>query len=382
MARLVVTAVFVEGRSKSEVARQYGVSRRWVITLCQRYLVDGDAGLEPRSRRPHRSPHRVPVEVEDQIVEIRKRLDRDGREAGAETIAFHLQGERGSSPAVSTIWRILTDRGFVTAQPKKRPKSSHHRFQAEQPNERWQLDVTHWQLADGPPVEILDIIDDHSRLCVASQTRATFTARDVDGCFRDAAATYGDPAGVLSDNGTVFTVAGRGGGLVALEVTLASRGISFRHSRAYHPQTCGKVERFHQTVKKWLATQPPAADLVELQRQLDELRSYYNEQRPHRALNRRTPHQAYLARPKAIPVGTNLRNGRYRVLRRVVDRNGVITVDHASRQRHIALGRHHTGTPVIALVYDLDTRVINHDGQLIRSLTLDPTKDYQPLAKP
>jgi transposase len=133
MPELVVTAVLVEGRSKSEVARDHGVSRRWVITLVQRYLAEGDDGLQPRSRRPLRSPTRTADELEDEIVAIRKDLARHGHEAGAATIAAHLQRRHGSSPAVSTIWRILTARGFVTPQPHKRPKSSYARFQAAQP---------------------------------------------------------------------------------------------------------------------------------------------------------------------------------------------------------------------------------------------------------
>src|SRR5947209_7311610 len=120
MPQLVVTAVLVEGRSKSEVARQYGVSRRWVITLVQRYVAEGDAGLEPRSRRPLSSPHRMSIAVEDEIVRIRKDLDRGGHEAGAATIATHLERKLGWSPAVSTIWRVLTARGFVTPQPQDR----------------------------------------------------------------------------------------------------------------------------------------------------------------------------------------------------------------------------------------------------------------------
>jgi transposase len=199
MPQLVVTAVLVDGRSKSEVARQYGVSRRWVITLVQRYLAEGDAGLEPRSRRPLSSPQRTPPELEQEIIEIRKNLDRAGHEAGAATIAFHLHQRHGRTPAVSTIWRILVDRGLVTPQPHKRPKSSYLRFAAEQPNERWQLDITHCTLAEGSDVEILNIIDDHSRLCVGSDTLAVFKAADVEDCFRKAAASYGDPASLLSD---------------------------------------------------------------------------------------------------------------------------------------------------------------------------------------
>src|SRR6478672_1969827 len=180
MPQLVVTAVLVEGRSKSEVARQYGVSRRWVITLVQRYLAHGDAGLEGRSRRPRNSPNRTPVGVEDEIVAIRKELDRAGHEAGAATIAYHLEQRHGSPPAVSTIWRILAARGFVTPQPHKRPKASWQRFCADAPNERWQLDITHFRLADDSDVEILNILDDHSRLCIDSRARRIFTAGDVD----------------------------------------------------------------------------------------------------------------------------------------------------------------------------------------------------------
>jgi transposase len=128
MAQLVVASVLVEGRSKSEVARTYGVSRRWVITLVQRSLAEGDAGLEPRSRRPRRSPNRTPADLEDEIVEIRKTLAKAGHEAGAATIAFHLERRHGHAPAVSTIWRVLVARGFVTPQPHKRPKSSYVRF--------------------------------------------------------------------------------------------------------------------------------------------------------------------------------------------------------------------------------------------------------------
>jgi len=141
MPQLEGTAVLVGGRSKSEVAREY------VITLVQRYPAEGQAGLEPRSRRPLTSPLRTVAAVEDEIVEIRKQLDRDGHEAGAATIAVHLERAHGASPAVSTIWRILSAGGFVTPQPHKRPKSSYLRFEAAQPNERWQLESNPtWQL--------------------------------------------------------------------------------------------------------------------------------------------------------------------------------------------------------------------------------------------
>ena len=124
MAQLVVTAVLVEGRSKAEVARTYGVSRRWVITLVQRFLAEG----EPACNRGHAgrgtARHGLRRPVEDEIIALRKELDRGGHEAGAATIAAHLEHRHGPDgvPAVSTIWRILSARGFVTPQPHKRPK--------------------------------------------------------------------------------------------------------------------------------------------------------------------------------------------------------------------------------------------------------------------
>ncbi len=377
MARLVVAAVLVEGRTKAEVARDYGVSRRWVITLVQRFLAEGEAGLEPRSRRPAVSPHRVRDAVEDHIVEIRKQLDEAGHDSGAQTIAFHLQRRHGSAPAVSTIWRVLVRRGFVSPQPHKRPRSSFVRFEADQPNECWQLDITHWALGDGTAVEILNQIDDHSRLVVGCDARAVFKAADVVECFRRATARYGLPAKMLSDNGAVFTGIPRGGGRVALELELACLGIGFRHSRPYHPQTCGKVERFHQSLKRWLARQAPAGSVRQLQVQLDAFATYYNESRPHRALHRRTPAEVFAARPKAAPSGLPIADGHYRVRHDRVHAGGVITLRHNSKLHHIGLGRRHGGQRVLVLVHDLHVRVLTDRGELLRELTLDPSRNYQ-----
>jgi transposase InsO family protein len=212
LARLVVTAVVVEGRPKAEVARTYKVSRTWVHELVRRYQTDGNAGLQPRSRRPHTNPARVDRAVEDEIVALRKQLLDDGLDAGAATIAAHLTRRHGTAPATATIWRILTRRGFVTPQPQKRPRSSLIRFEADQPNERWQADITHWQLSNGTDVEICNIIDDHSRLAVASHARTVFKAADVVDVFDDAFTRWGLPASILTDNGAVFTAKPRGRG--------------------------------------------------------------------------------------------------------------------------------------------------------------------------
>src|SRR5437870_3486884 len=210
-ARLVVTAVRLEGRTKSEVARDYGVSRQWVHELVKRFDAEGESGLEPRSRRPRGSPLRTPGATEDEIVELRKELSDQGLDAGAHTIAYHLAKHHGTRPSVATIWRILSRRGFVTPQPQKRPRSSFVRFEADLPNERWQADVTHWKLADDTDVEILNVIDDHSRFLVASDVLVVFKAADVVASFHRAASAHDFPASVLSDNGAVFTAAPRGG---------------------------------------------------------------------------------------------------------------------------------------------------------------------------
>jgi transposase InsO family protein len=378
-AQLVITAVVLEGRSKSEVARDYDVSRQWVQQLCKRYDAEAEAAFTPRSRRPHHSPQAITIEAEDRIVRLRKTLTKCGLDAGADTIASHLAADPSTTnvPAISTIWRILKRRGFVTPQPHKRPRSSWKRFEAELPNQCWQADVTHWHLAAGGGVEILNIIDDHSRLAIATLARRTVGGPDVTATFTTAFTTWGLPASVLTDNGAIFTAAPRRGGRTALEITLGALGINYLTSRPYHPQTCGKVERFHQTQKKWL-TAHPAATIAELQHLCDQFRTYYNQRRPHRALNRATPAQAYAHRPKATPTGYVI-PAHCRVRTDIIDAAGVITLRYNSRLHHIGLGRRRTGTKVTVLIDDLDIRVLDrHTGQLIRKLVLDPTRDYQP----
>jgi len=377
MARLVVTAVRLEGRTKAEVARDYGVSRQWVHELVQRFDAEGEAGLAPRSRRPRASPGQTTEALQDEIVELRKELSDEGLDAGAHTIAVHLTRRHGSSPSVATIWRILSRRGFVTPQPQKRPRSSFVRFEAAMPNERWQADITHWKLAGGAEIEILNVIDDHSRFLVACDVLLVFRSIDVVSSFHGAAAAHGFPASLLSDNGPVFSGASRGG-RVALELEADRLGVVIRHSSPYHPQTCGKVERFHQTLKRWLAKQQVAVTVAELQAQLDRFASYYNTVRPHRAIGRRTPAEAFAARPKATPSGPSI-PGHYRVRRDRIDNAGAVTLRHDSRLHKIKVGRRHVGARVLMLVAGLEVRIITEDGELLRALTLDTSRLYQPL---
>jgi transposase InsO family protein len=381
LARYVVDAVVLEGRSYRDVARAHGVSKSWVAKIVGRYRAGGYDAVAPRSRAPDRIPHRTPPEVEDAIVALRKELADAGLDAGAETIAHHLIVRTGSSPSVSTVWRVLRRRGFVTPQPHKRPRSSWIRFEATLPNECWQSDTTHWRLADGSDVEICNLLDDHSRLLVASRVMAPATAPAVLEAFRAAAERWGLPASVLTDNGCVYTSAYRHG-RSAMESELLALGIVFKHSRPYHPQTCGKVERVHQTMKRFLAKQPPAETLEELQAQVDRFVGYYNEVRPHRSLGRRTPRQTFEARDRARPSAAAIAVGREtRVRHDRIDKHGSVTVRYRSKLHHVGVGRRFRGTPVVVLVDGLDIRVITHDGEVLRQLTLDPMRDYQPTGK-
>src|SRR5437763_15548925 len=312
LADCVIDAVLVEKRSVREVAAAHGISKTWLYELLDRYRQHGEAGLQPQTRRPRASPTSVSAAMEDEIVALRKSLVGEGLDAGAHTIHYHLlrrhRRNKAVVPSVATIWRVLSRRGQVTAQPQKRPRSSWRRFAADLPNECWQADVTHWTLGEGTEVEILNVLDDHSRLLVASRAFTRTRATDVVETFHQAAAAWGLPASMLTDHGAIFTAEYRKGRCV-MENELANLGIDFKHSRPYHPQTCGKIERFHQTLKKHLAKKRPARSLAQLQTQLDRFADYYNATRPHRALGRRTPQEAWTARTKAVPPARKCRAG-------------------------------------------------------------------------
>lgn len=377
-ARYLVEAHLEEGRSVAELAATHGVHRSWLYKLIARYRQGGDEALLPRSRRPRTCPHKTSEQIEQAIVALRLELAREGHDCGPHTIARHLEREFDQVPSLATIWRVLRRAGLVEDQPQKRPRSSLIRFCAELPNQMWQADTTHWRLADGTDVEILNLIDDHSRLFLASVAYRTAKAHDIVASFHKACDYHGFPASLLSDSAAVFTGATRGG-KVLLESELERLGIAFKNSRPYHPQTCGKVERLHQTLKRYLAKQELARRLDELQVQLDAFRDYYNHIRPHRALGGRTPLQAYEGRVKATPIGPH-KATHFRVRKDKVDKTGRVTLRHLSRLHHIAVGRAHKGRAVTILVADLDIRVIDDQGELIRALTLDPSRNYQPLA--
>lgn len=379
LARFVVDAVVLESRSCREVARAHGVSKSWVALQVARYRSGGYEGLVPRSKAAHRVANRSSDELEERVVRLRKELTEEGFDGGAQTIHYHLSLTDPSPPSTSTIWRILKRRGFITPEPRKRPKSSYTRFEASLPNEMWQSDVTMFALADGTQVEILNFLDDFSRVCMASKVHAVTRAPDVVATLYEAGAAWGLPASVLTDNGCIYTSAYRLG-YSAMESELFQLGIGYKRSRPYHPQTCGKVERFHQTLKKFLRKNGPYATIAELQAAVDRFVTYYNEVRPHRAKGRKTPLSAWHSRDKARPTKRDKTYSReLRVRHDKVDRHGSVTLRYKSKLHHIGMGRKNCGARIVLLVAGRRVRIVaTETGELLRDFELDPSRDYQP----
>jgi transposase InsO family protein len=381
LARYAVNAVTIEGRSIRQVAAATGRSKSWVHRHVALYRAGGEAALAPRKRGPKAVANRTAAATEDAIVALRKELDDQGFDAGARTIHYHLTRRGGPCPSERTIHRVLTRRGFVTAQPHKRPRNSWIRFESSLANETWQSDMTHWKLGREQvvthQVEVLNFVDDYSRAVMASVVVPVATAPLALAAFQVATDRYGLPASLLSDNGCIFTTEYRGGH-TALEIALRALHIAFKHGRPYHPQTQGKVERYHLTLKKWLKKQPLVATIAELQTQIDSFVLYYNEERPHQARGC-PPMHAWRARDKdrpridgvLIPALTKVRHDK-------VDKSGAVTLRYQSRLHHLSIGRMHRGKPVLILVADRDVRVLDNDGITLRHLTLDPSIDYQP----
>ncbi|MDQ3954966.1 MAG: DDE-type integrase/transposase/recombinase [Actinomycetota bacterium] len=316
LARFVVDAVVLEGRSCREVARAHGVSKSWVAKLVSRHRAGGYEALTPRSKAASKVANKSPAELEDRVVRLRKELTDAGFDAGAQTIHYLLSQSDPAPPSVSTIWRILKRRGFVTPQPHKRPKSSFISFEASLPNEMWQSDVTVFALKDGTKVEICNFLDDFSRVCVASKVHVNTTAPDVVATLYEAGSVWGLPASLLTDNGCIYTAAYRHG-YSALESELFHLGIDYKHS-------------------------------------------------------------AFDSRDKARPIkreGTFTRELRVRHDR--VDAHGVVTIRYKSKLHHIGMGRALKGTSIILLVAGRNIRIIATDGELLRDFELDPNRNYQ-----
>ena len=374
-ARVAVLQVVSNQLSVTAAAAEFGFSRRHLHRLLVRYREGGLDALEPRSRRPNRTPIATSEMVRQRVIELRGRLTADGLDAGAVTIAWHLEQEGLKAPAPATISRIVSQAGLVAPQPRKRPRSSYIRFQAAQPNEMWQSDFMHCRLADGSDVEVLSWLDDHSRFLLSSTVHQPVTGDVVVSVFLEVIDEHGTPASTLTDNGRVYT-ARFGGGRNAFEYLLPILGIRQKNGSPGHPQTQGKIERFHQTLQRWLAARPAAESIRELQRQLDQFRDHYNERRPHRAVDRNTPGHAYRATLKALPADARA-PGHYRLRYDRVDVDGHISFRRAGRMHHLGIGAAHKHKRVLALADDHKITVILLDtGEVIATNLIQPDKAY------
>ena len=371
-------AVRDQGGTPTNVAKRFGISRQRVHQILNAYDAGGAEAIAPKSRAPHTHPHAVPEALRNDIISIRKQLTRHGLDAGPETIAYHLEQAGKRAPSTSTIRRILTKEGLITPQPQKKPKSSYIRFEAAMPNECWQADITHLFLADNTRVEVLDFLDDHSRYLLSITAAAAFTGPAVAAELTRLIGAYGPPASTLTDNGLVFTarLAGRKGGRNAVEKVLAAHKIQQKNGRPGHPQTQGKIERFHQTLKRWITARPPAQTIDELQQLLNEFRQYYNCTRPHRALGRRTPQQAYTTGVKATP--NDNPKEEWRTRNDTVDKNGKVSVRYAGKLFHLGIGRAYKHKKILMVI--TDNHIITslaETGEVITEHYIDTARDYQ-----
>ena len=373
--RVAVLKVVSAKLSVTAAALESGISRGHLHRLLRRYRDAGLEAVEPRSRRPRTSPGRTPDAVRDRIIGLRIELTARGLDAGPATIAWHLGRQGLPAPSTSTIRRVLHAAGLVVPEPRKRPRSSWRRFEASAPNELWQSDFTHWRLADGSEVEICSWLDDHSRYLLACTVFRRVGGDDVVATFTAAGDAHGWPAATLTDNGSVYTSRFTGG-RNSFEYLLAYLGIRQKNGAPGHPQTQGKIERFHQTLKRWLGQQPAATGLAGLQAQLDAFRLAYNEQRPHRAIGRATPGEAYRATPRALPSGSGVR-GHFRLRYDVTDSKGAITLRRAGRLHHLKIGAAHARRRVLAIVDEQEVTVVALDtGEILSTHRIDPDRRY------
>jgi transposase InsO family protein len=288
----LVAMVQQEGITIAEACRRAGISRPTAYRWLARAMA-GEIAFTDRSRRPHTSPQRTSAELEARVLALRAQHPA----WGGRKLYHRLRDLGVAAPAPSTITAILRRHGLLTREP---PRRDFQRFVRETVNELWQMDfMGHRPLATGR-VHPMTIVDDHSRfaLCLAAcaderqptvQTHLTTTFRQ-----------YGLPEAILTDNGSPWAPAGMGG-LTALEAWLLRLGIEPWHGRPRHPQTQGKVERFHGTIAVEVFAQRPLADLADAQAAFDGFRRCYNQERPHEALDNAVPDTRYHASSRPFP---------------------------------------------------------------------------------
>lgn len=376
----MATALADEALDVSAFCRRQGISRTTFYKWRARFRAGGVDGLRERSRAPHCSPNATPVDVEEAVVRVRKQLADGGCDNGPDSVWSALPAElvtaglAAAVPSVSTIARILTRRGLVTPVPQRRPRSATRRFVYARPNECWQSDYTEWHLADGTQVAIAGTLDDHSRVIVGLDAAAgEGTAVLVWSVMQTALETWGIPQRSLTDNGLVYS-GKRRNRTVEFETNLNALGTQTICSSVYHPQTCGKIERLWQTLKKWLTAHGPHDTIDALRTDLAAFVDYYNTRRPHRALHRRTPAEAYAATPAARPPDRPFPS-RVVVRTTTVGANGYIS---SRGNASIGLGTAWTGHTVTT-IRDGERVTVLHGHRFLRAITLEPGRRNYPL---
>lgn len=364
------------GETVAEVCLRHGISRASFYRYRRRFLQQGWEGLEPRSRRPRASPARMEAALEAEICTLRRRHPR----FGARRIRAELRRAGVEPPATSTIHQVLRRNHLVAPQPPRRRKAS-RRFEREAPNDLWQIDATQVVLADEREAWVLDCLDDHARLLLHALACQSPSGDAAWRCFTSAAAEYGLPRQLLSDNHLSFT--GRlFGHEVAFERRLRELGVELLNAAPAHPQTLGKLERFHRTLKEWLEDEGPARDLDELQALLDRFRTHYNEERPHQGIGDQTPAERYRGSARAglleAPALAPGEEPRYppRAIVRAVASNGVFAYGGS----HINIGVRFAGAQV-RIVEAGELVHVYYGEELVRSLAPDLSRRYQRLDK-
>jgi len=365
----------------SEWCRVNGVNRRTFYR--HRARIEAEGRWQERSRRPKTSPGQTPPEVEAEVIRLRKELAPDN---GADVILAALTelarardwAQRGVRvPHRSTVNKILKRNGLVAAQPQKRPRSSFRRFAYARPRDCYQLDATEVKLADGTAAAVFDVLDDCTRLLAACTAAPAEDGASAAAAIRAAAAACGAPGIVLCDNGAALS-GGRAAGQGKFARAVQQMGSRIVRSSPYHPQTCGKVERHHQTLKNWLARQPvQPADLTALQALLDAYRDWYNTRRHHTAIGA-APRTAWDAAQTHGGPGELPRQDDATVHHLTVRANGAIKIGPLA----VSIGRARKGQHVTAIRDHHHLTVYATDGQPIGHIRLDYAKRYQGTLKP
>jgi transposase InsO family protein len=358
--------------------RENGVDRR---TFCRhRERIEAEGSWQPRSRRPRTSPGATPAGVAAEIVRLRGELaPGNGADAviaalGPVAAAQDWAGRGWRVPHRSTVNKILKRAGLVKPEPRKRPRSSFRRFAYARPRDCCQLDATEVKLADGTPATVFEVLDDCTRLLAACQAADGETAAGAVAAITAAAAAHGAPGIVLCDNGPALTGGphARGAGAGKFARAVAALGSRLIHSSPCHPQTCGKVERHHQTLKRWLAARPAPATPGELQVLLDAYRDYCNTRRHHTAV-RTTPRRAWDAAESHGGPGRLPRQDDATIHALTIAANGSVTLGSLA----IHIGKDRAGQAITAIRDHDRVTACTPAGDPIGHIRLDHSKRYQ-----